>query len=599
MLIHTKSLCFLNSPNEGRAYIPIGQLSVSPLLGLPGNQAKVLSIQREMLQRFNPAKATLTVSPVDGNFDLQNIKDKKFHVLHGVHSFLAMQNLHAKGFFSKLTGVKNDCVLSFVVNLANKPAGHNYCNMRDNDIDSKHQTIPSVHMLVYIFKRLKCEYKEKNQAVEAIESIAKLMKVPADDLAALRKICSWPDSAVKQLVAALVKYEKYGTQDAYEQKSKGSMKSGTPLKVTKALFRLIGKCSPGYFEDTVVNVLANKISLKSLLDGAQKLCSMEKTSTSLLQICKYKEISALNQQFPGKFTPEILEKYSGAQVVGKNKNVQGALLESYYKSVAGKRDENKKEPIKIEAFESILEVSSNVLENNNLVVLKVKDWNQDYMQYVIDSVETSVKESYAVLILPKDGAEQMRVLAMVKDWKDNEGFLVKQLFFEKDAAARGKYGFEENLQFSLLLGKVEIHGENIPVLMGDIKDDLSDLLSQLCPIGGQIAVVIGTGATIPFINHSTDAAWSNVTYYGDKVAVNRLKSRFLNEKVGEFKGVDMEGSGSDGVGENVSGEEEKQDAKEYPVVDKEQMCSTDPYVFDSMSVDTVSPLTRHSSTSKY
>ena len=589
---------------EGRADIPISQLSVSPLLGLPVNQAKVSSIQASMKQRFNPAKATLTVSPVDGSrVDLENIKDQKFYVIHGIHSFLAMQNLHAQGLFSTLTGVQNDCVLSFVVNLANKPAGHNYCNMRDNEIDSKHQTVPSVHMLIYIFKRLKKEYKETQQATEAIESIAKLMKIPAEDLIAVRKICSWPYSAVEHLVAALVKYEKYGTQDAYEQKSKGSMKSGMPLKVTKAMFRLIGKCSPDYFEDNVENVLTNKISLKTLLDGANKFCSMEKTSTSLLQICKYKEIGALNLQFPGKFTPDVLEKYAGAQVVGKNKNVQGALLESYYKSVVEKKGDEK-EPIKVEAYESILEVGGDMLETNNLVVLKMKNLNQDYLQYVIDSVGTSRKETFAVLILTRDGTEQIRVLAMLKDWQENEGFSVKQLFFEKDDSAKGKYGFDENLGFSVLCGKVQIHGQSIPVLMADVKNSLSGLLSQLCPLGGKIAVVTGPDTAVPFIHHGADSSWSNVTYYGDKIAVTKLKKRFQTEKVGEKVGFEQDGTVVVRDEVNVTDGQEEQmltkDQDDQKVLEEQSDdgAEVDVSIYNFDADDSDSHLTRQSSTSK-
>ena len=101
-----------------------------------------------------------------------------------------------------------------------------------------------------------------------------------------------------------------------------------------------------------------------------------------------------------------------------------------------------------------------MLEKNHLVVVKIKNWNQDYLQYVIDSVGTSRKETFAVLILTRDGTEQIRVLAM------KDSLSSSSIVFEKDVSAEGKYGFDETLGFSVLCGKVEIHGQSIPAISG-------------------------------------------------------------------------------------------------------------------------------------
>ena len=453
-------------------------------------------------------------------------------------------------------------------------------------------------MLLYIFQKLKHDYKDSHRATEAIESISRLMKVSADDLSAVRKLCNWPDEALGGLVSVLIKYEKYSTLDAYEQKSKGSMKSGMPLKVSKAMFRMIGKSSPQYIVENFDSVLQNKISLKTMLEGSQKFLSQEKTNTSLLQLSKFQDVEALDRQFPGKFTHAILEKYAGAQLSGKNKNVQGSLLESYYKSVTGVSGNGDVEPIVIEEYESLLDVRADMLEKNDIVVLQIKEWNQDYVQYIIDTAGVSIKDTFAVLILSSDGKEQLKVLSMVKDWEGKERFSVTQLFFEKDTSAKGKFGFEENIQFSVLLGKVQIHGESVPVLLEDQTSSLSVLLSKLCPSEGKVAVVTGPRAAVPFIQHNADSSWSCVTYYGDTVAVKKLKERFLKEKVGESGPLECDNPAEylNDEKDNPSDEVEGGDA----VSDRRNVDSIDPNsVYDFDDETSHHSLTKQSSTSKY
>lgn len=518
---------------EGRADIPIGNLSVSPLLGLPVDQAKVLSIQRDMLDRYNPAKATLTVSPIDGSsVDLKNISTQKFHVIHGIHSFLAMQNLHAKGKYSDLLGVNNDLVLCFVVNLANKPDGHNYANIRNNEIDSKNQTLPTVHMLVYIYKKLMMEYKDGNQAAEAIESIARLMMIPADDLTAVRKICHWPEEALATLVTVLLKFEKYATLDGFSPKAKGSMKLGKPLKLTKAMFRAIGKFSPKFFVENAEAVLNSEISLESLVENSGKIQAVEKANTSLLQLSTYTDVETLNVQYPGKFAPEIIKKYAGADVWGKNKNRPGERLESYFKSVVQNKGEPDlvNDPVVTEEYASFRDVTRDMLEENDIVVIKFKNLGLDYAQYLIDSAGSSFKETFAILILSASGEEQKKVLGMAHLWEEKAEFSATQILFMKNISTEGNFGFVENVQFSVLLGKVRNFGANIPVLQEGLKDSLTSVLDRLCPNNGKVAVVIGPKTPIPFIDHES-GAWTRLKYYGDKVAVKKLNQRLMKVNV--------------------------------------------------------------------
>ena len=517
---------------EGRADIPIRNISVSTLLGLPVNQAKVQSIQKSMLERFDPSRAVLTVSPVSGStLDLGKVGEQKFVVVHGVHTLLAMQNLHAKGSFSKLLGIENECCLCFVVNLENKPAGHNYANLRANEIGSKHQSSPTLQMLVYIFHKLKAEYKDGEKATEVIERISRLQKIPADELTAMRKICLWPDTHLNSLVTALLRFEKYATLDAYDERSKASMRLGKPLKIDKTMMIMIGKCSSEFFENNVGQVLEKQISLNTMLKNSKKTMEIEKTNASLLALSNYQPMETLQAQYPDKFTSEKLQKYAGADVGAKFKNIQGDLLESYYKSVIEKKDDIKTDTIMVEEYEHLSDIRSDVLEKNDFVIIKLKNFSEEYIQYVVDNTGFVKKEMYAVLILPASGAEQKKVLSMVKELEGKEKFTVMQIFFEKEMSVLGELGFTENVQFAVLMGKVQVHGNNIPVFFKNLEDGLAALIERLCPVSGKICVVIGPKTAVPPIDHSLQRSWSSLTYYGDSAGVRKIKQKFVKERV--------------------------------------------------------------------
>ena len=606
------SLAFL-----GRADIPIKNLSVSPLLGIPIDQTRVSSIQKSMKEIFNPAKATLTVSPVDGsNVDLKNIHEQKFHVVHGVHSFLAMQNLHAKGLYSKLLGVKNDCVLSFVVNLPSQAAGHNYANVRNNQIDSKHPGKPGIHTLVYIYKKLKQEYHDANQATEAIESIARLMRAPAEDLSAIRKICFWSDEALKILVEVLTRYEKYATLDAFEQNSSGSMKSGKPLKLNKEVFRKIAKCDVKFFVQNAKSILDKEASLITVIEESEKAFDKEKAKSSLLQLSQYKDIATVSVRYPDKFTPEIMKKYAGAEVMGKNRNNAGDRLESYYKSVVNDKEENVKGAVDVEEYKDIRDVTSNLLESYDIVVLNFKKLYEDYVQYVIDAAATTLRDTFAVLILTASGADQKKVLSMTKVWEEKEGFSVTQVFFQKDTPSEGNFEFIENVDHSVLLGKVKNHGENIPVLLDNLEDSLTDLLSKLCPRIAKLAVILGPKSSILPIDHFSGQGWDRVKYYVDNALVKKVNRRFLTQKrrfsvqgaLEEEATEDEESVNLLVVSEKINDaeticeEEEDEDMPKVDSLDVENTNTADDSnssVYEFEKESDVKSLTRNSSTSKY
>jgi len=308
------------------------------------------------------------------------------------------------------------------------------------------------------------------------------------------------------------------------------MRLGKPLKIDKTMMIMIGKCSSEFFEDNVGQVLEKQISLNTLLKNSKKTLEIEKTNASLLTLSNYQPLETLQAQYPGKFTAEKLKKYAGAEVGAKFKNIQGNLLESYYKSVIEQKDENETDTIMVEEYEHLSDIRSDLLEKNDLVIIKLKNFSEEYIQYVIDNAGFVKKEMYAVLILAASGAEQKKVLSMVKELEGKEKFTVTQIFFEKELSVLGELGFTENVQFAVLMGKVQVHGNNIPVFFKSLEDGLTALIEKLCPVSGKICVVIGPKTAAPPIDHGIKRSWSSLTYYGDSAGVMKMKQSFVKER---------------------------------------------------------------------
>jgi hypothetical protein len=264
------------------------------------------------------------------------------------------------------------------------------------------------------------------------------------------------------------------------------------------------------------------------------------------------------------------------------------------------------DPLVAEEYVNFRDVTSDMLEKNDIVVLKFKNLCLDYVQKVITAAGTSFKDTFAILILTASGEEQKKLLAMAQVWEAKEEFSATQIFFEKDISTEGNFELVENIQFSVLLGRVRNFGANIPVLLESLKDTLTSFLNKLCPQNGKVAVVIGPNTSIPFIDHGSGTAWSSFKYYGDQVAVKKLNQRLMKTNV---TGVVVLDKGSDQTKEaSLSHAETSQGRSEFvgdiAIENKEGDLSNeaeDIYDFNDSSVNdhSLKCIKKQSSTSKY
>ena len=199
----------LVSTFSGFQSISLDNLSVSENLCLPINEAEVNALAESMSARFNPALSVLTVAGDDDKFSDQ----KQYSVLEGVHRYKALKLLDAQKKFEQLPGVKDRKVQCFILTSTGDPAIDNYCNIRSNDQARQFHTDPDagINQLIYVFVFLFKHYADPNKAVEAMERIAKLKHLRAEDLTSLRKISSWPLDILEHLIIVLKKFERFQT----------------------------------------------------------------------------------------------------------------------------------------------------------------------------------------------------------------------------------------------------------------------------------------------------------------------------------------------------------------------------------------------------
>ena len=76
---------------------------------------------------------------------------------------------------------------------------------------------------------------------------------------------------------------------------------------------------------------------------------------ALSQISGFQTVQALKDRYPGKFDQGLIEKFTGAEVLGEKKNLNAKLLEKYYIGVTkqGSSNVEKELPVVFVKVESL------------------------------------------------------------------------------------------------------------------------------------------------------------------------------------------------------------------------------------------------------
>ena len=531
---HGLEKSLVNSYVSDSVSLELAKLSVSDKLYLPLNRSKVREIKDSMEDQFDPILATLYVIPKDlkryeGGEDLETLE---FEVVCGQHKFHAMKEIIHEGKGDKLIGVAKGKLPCYICKTGS-PSVVNHANIRNNDIVNKFSQPVGTEDLLFVYHGLATKSShESNDAVDTVKTLCLYRKTSPEDTAALLKIIGWPITQLEKLIEVLDKYKRYKTLDAkggYGNRANLSKRQSKIL--SKADFRMLGSCSPSYFDEHSQKVIDMDLSLRDLLLKSKDHNEMLRTMSSASKLAGYEDIETLRSKYPEKFNESALNRFKGAEVFGKKKNEQGIMLSKYVKNV--KDGKSFKSPVMVNEISCLFDVTSENLDNNDVIVYYCsKDLrNDDFIRFLIDYAGCSTKDHLAVLMVLADGSQIFDVVSQFLNWKDKAEFKVVQLCFEKISNARAR-GVSENLTFGILFGKLYYYGDQLYSLQhGPVETELCNVVKKICCPGAKIAYISGAGSEVLKI-HNTSADKTAVegciiNYYAPKVEMDKFIKKYL------------------------------------------------------------------------
>jgi hypothetical protein len=247
--------------------------------------------------------------------------------------------------------------------------------------------------------------------------------------------------------------------------------------MTTAMFKQLGSCSANFFADNQGRVVANVISLKELIEESEESNRAAKDEQRVV-LCPtgVTDVESLKDKFPEKFDPEIIREFSGAEVSGRKKNVQGQRLQKYVKCV--QLGVSFQDPVKIETYKHFSDVSPSIADGFDVVVLNVGKENMECIKCWIDMICCSLKDFYSVFVVLETQKHLAEVYKCLDSWRDKTDFKILQCMFRKDKSVP-KDNINENVTFSVLFGKVTIFRGEISSLNDTVSKDLEKVVSQV------------------------------------------------------------------------------------------------------------------------
>ena len=521
-------------------HIKLDNLSVSPKLFLPVNDANVREIMDSMEEQFEPASSVLTVCPVDMeayNSGI-NFNDQHFYVMCGQHRLLAMKSLSSQGKFEKcckglFQGNKVPCYVCKTDSLAVT----NHANIRSNDTSSKFKNTASNEDLIFVFAGLVKASVDHTEATDIVKKLCISRRTAPEDISAMMKILEWPEDNLEKLIRVLESFKRFSTLDAMGYGTKSSLKDRKQKKLTKEKFRQLGCCKPEYFAEHYEGVLSNKLSLADLLKESADHNALERTVGMIGNYGGLDDIKNLKQIYPSKFDDETLKRYKGAEPYGKKKNRQGDMLKNYIKSV--KEGREVKDPIVLEEIRSVFDVDANKLNNFDVLVYNnPKTWQPDYIKCLIDFAGTCIKDHFAVFIIFSLESQLQQVIKALDFWReDKPEFMVSQILFEKRVGHAQTGSVQENLTFGVLFGKVNLFkGHMVSYQKGPVESELNKVVDKVCAPSAKVAYITGGDSKMIRVHPTPpEIVDKEVTYFASKNGLDRFRKKFLIDVLVESK----------------------------------------------------------------
>ena len=514
------------------AYIPLDNISISPEMQVLVNDYRVRFITTSMRNKYDPSKSVLVVCTEDDGvtFDGKNVDGHKYIVVQKLHCFKAFKELDKTGDLVTKPGHKDRKVLCYVLK-PTIPELRLYGNTRENLISDQCARKVFPQDLLHIFNCLKL--KDSNvKSLKVVERMSKLCRIGPDEVTALGKICKWSTPAFEALMAVVIKFEKYETNDVKKTGHQQRLARGEKLTISNVLLRSLGKCSEKYFIAHHDKVLDSTISLKDLAENFKEAIEVEKVTVVLSLISEYESVEVLRANYPGKFEFDNMKPFVGAVFKGEVKNMKTLLLEKYYNSVVADPEEVVKDPVEFVPFKTVTEVTGDLelLDKFEMIVFNMKLMNKDFCMNIIQIILGNDKLFNAAIVVFPSELNQFEVLSYLRGQQATtslvKDFKIVPLLFKKNAFVTCD-DVGENVRFALLFGKLTVLKSPLLVHYSDLVQ-LSQVVDSVCPPQMNVAMITDPGA-VPVKIHNRDLD-RRITYFGTEVDIYKFKKKLSMDK---------------------------------------------------------------------
>jgi hypothetical protein len=508
----------------GLANIPLENISVSGELDVKVNKFRVYSVVQSMRKRYDPSMSVPVVCPADVNtaVDLRNVKNQKFFVVQKIHAVEAWKELQKSGEFKQLPSHQNGTVLCFVLRTSSSGIIH-YGNVRSNDIQnqfSKDTTAPQDMLRIY---QSLCEKDSPSIALKCVERMARLSRIGPNEITAIRKLCNWSPESFAALMKVITQYELYQTMDVKPKGHQNRLAQGLKMNLTNVMFKMLGKVEEEFFMNWCVQILNSESSLKCCVDEFENLNKVEKVSSILSVIAEYKPYEDIKREHPGKFLPDKLKEYVGAEIKNGEKNEEAKQLEKYYKRVIGEESGVGNTNVEVYTDLGILFRENDWFEKFEVVIFHMSEENRDIcFDFVNNSLLSGCQAR--VITFPSE-AQQFEVLQYLRNQQLSKDPLLKviPLIFQSNAFLTGDIC--ENIQFSVIFGNFVVLSPPLSMYYSNISGILN-IVEKICPPKSNVAFI--SDLKSPLVQVHSETVSSDVSYFGLSAEVDKFRQQFYS-----------------------------------------------------------------------
>ena len=419
---------------------------------------------------------------------------------------LALKKLDQRGLLDDLKVLTGKKVLCYILRTNNEVQA-TYGSLRGNDLQAEFVRKAYLHELLYVVEGLR-ETCTVEKAVETVMRYGKLLKFGHDDISTVKKLGSWPNEALFNLTNILKKFETFQTEDARDLAKRQVsliMEGQEIVKVPHSLLRNIGKMTPELFNEVSVKINSRQMSLKQAAEEASKLPSRVLVTALIRQeIPGYLAFEAIVVAYPGKFSVELLDTFSGAVIGKKAVNQKGQALKDYCKAVVSGEGSLKFQLKEIKKFDTLDLIN---LPECDTIVINCTKLSVDQVQQLR---RLATQSSRSLVILLSDQDVKINLFCDLSTELDD----LKEIFFTTNNPLK-KGDFLQNLKLGIIFAPT-IFKPPLKSFNGSILN-LVDVLGQITPPGGK-NVFVNEG-NLQVINISDTFTCE---YFCEKAALERF-----------------------------------------------------------------------------